>query len=120
MARSRRVGAGSKRKERQPPPQRAPLSETSGAAKKRAKKAAAAAAANPIGLSELVEAALVMFAERGQRSFYRSMLRKQVETIDKAKRSFKDREQWREVLSQLEKEGKLSYDAAGDNVALMP
>ena len=42
------------------------------------------------------------------------------ETIDKAKRSFKDREQWREVLSQLEKEGKLSYDAAGDNVALMP
>ena len=31
------------------------------AAKKRAKKAAAAAAANPIGLSELVEAALVMF-----------------------------------------------------------
>ena len=70
------------------PQQREPLSETSGAAKKRAKKAAAAAAANPIGLSELVEAALVMFAERGQRSFYRSMLRKQVETIDKAKRSF--------------------------------
>ena len=39
---------------------------------------------------------------------------------EKTTRSFKDREQWREVLSQLEKEGKLSYDAAGDNVALMP
>ena len=103
-----------------PAPTPGSLSSSSGAAKKRAKVAAAAAAANPPTLSELIEAALLDFRRRGQRSFYRSMLRNAVKTIDKVRpqRSFGDRDEWDKVLNQLHKDGKLIYNSSGDTITL--
>ena len=54
-------------------------------AKERRRKEAAAAAANPPSLTELILKVLPAFAARGQREFYRSMLRSAVEKADAAK-----------------------------------
>ena len=103
-----------------PAPTPGSLSSSSGAAKKRAKVAAAAAAANPPTLSELIEAALLDFRQRGQRLFYRSMLRAVVMRLDPMKpaRKFGDRAAWETALNQLHTDGKLIYEAAGDNIRL--
>ena len=70
-----------------PAPTPGSLSSSSGAAKRRAAAAARAAAADPPTLSELIEplieAALLDFRQRSQRSFYRSMLRAAVRQLDR-------------------------------------
>ena len=98
----------------------APVSNSSGAAKKRAKKASEAAAANPPSLSELVEAALPSFVQRGQSNIYRSMLRAAVRKIDPVKpaRAFGDKDEWTAVLTTLQAAGKLTYIAESDTVEL--
>ena len=74
----------------------------------------------PVSLSELVEAVLPGFAQRGQRSFYRSMLRAEVMKIDKVtpKRTFKDREEWKALLEAMQKAKVFTYSAETDTITL--
>ena len=66
----------------------------------------------------LIEAALIDFGKRGQLSIYRSMLRSAVVKLDLIKRTFKDKDEWKSVLSSLEQAGKLTYFLATDTVQL--
>ena len=74
----------------------------------------------PVSLSELVEAVLPSFAERGQRSFYRSMLRAEVMKIDKVtpKRTFKDRDEWKALLDAMQKANIFTYSPETDTITL--
>ena len=75
----------------------------------------------PVSLSELVEAVLPGFAQRGQRSFYRSMLRAEVMKIDKVtpKRTFKDREEWKALVLEATQKAKVfTYSAETDTITL--
>ena len=74
----------------------------------------------PVSLSKLVEAVLPGFAQRGQRSFYRSMLRAEVMKIDKVtpKRTFKDREEWKALLEAMQKAKVFTYSAETDTITL--
>ena len=95
------------------------LSSTSGAAKRRA--AAAAVANAPPSLVELIRTALRDdFSKRQARSFYRSMLRAKVKTLDAklGKRSFADREEWKGLLAELQQEGVLTHVVATDTITL--
>ena len=53
----------------------------------------------------------IAFKSRGQTSIYRSMLRSAVEKLDKVKpaRSFRDKDEWKAVLSHLATTGVLTY-----------
>ena len=97
-------------------------SSSSGAAKARRAKAAQTASLNPPTLEELILRALEGFERRGQRSFYRSMLRSAVQSVDvvRPKRSFSDREAWKMALRQLQSDGSLLYNEGDDTVSLLP
>ena len=82
---------------------------TSGAAKRRKAAEAQKAAANPPSLRELI---LLVLPKMGP-TFYRSMLRAKVKTIDPVKRSFPDKDEWKAVLGELQTEGKLTYNEQG-------
>ena len=60
------------------------------------------------------------WAQRGQRSFYRSMLRAEVMKIDKVtpKRTFKDREEWKALLEAMQKAKVFTYSAETDTITL--
>ena len=77
------------------------------------------------GVQSIIDKALAKHAlkaerQRGQRSFYRSILRAAVVKLDPMKpaRKFGDRAEWATALSQLHKDGKLIYEAARDNIRL--
>ena len=107
---------------RKEPAQPQVLSSTSGAAKKRAAKAATAAVANgPPSLIELIQMAIRDdFSKRTVRSFYHSMLRAKVKTLDAklGKRSFGAKDEWTQALGELQKEGVLTHTAATDTITL--
>ena len=99
--------------------QKRPQSKTSGAAKRARAKAAAAGSAAPPSLLELIRLALPSFGNG--RTFYRSMLRVKVQQIDPAKslkRKFGDKDEWRNLLHQLQEEGTLVYNESCDEIAV--
>ena len=74
----------------------------------------------PPSLSQLIEIALPSFAQRGQCSFYRSILRAAVRKLDKVRpaRSFGDKDEWKAVLAALQEAGKLTYSALNDEITI--
>ena len=84
--------------------------------------AAQTASLNPPTLEELIPRELKIFERRGQRSFYRSMLRSAVQNVDvvRPKRSFSDSEAWKMALRQLQSDGSLLYNEGDDTVSLLP
>ena len=60
------------------------------------------------------------FSKRTVRSFYRSMLRAKVKTLDAklGKRSFGAKDEWTQALGELQKEGVLTHTAATDTITL--
>ena len=101
---------------KQPAPQT--LSTTSGAAKRRKAAAGRAAAADPPSLRELILTVL----PRMPSFFYRSTLRARVRAIDPVKpaRRFDTKEEWKTVLDELHKKGKLIYNAEGRDDITLP
>ena len=81
--------------------------------------ALAVAAVNPPSLQELVERALPRFANRQVGNiFSRSVMRAAVIKLDtsQTKRGFRDKEEWKCVLSRLEEAGKLAYLVESDEI----
>ena len=102
------------------PPPPGPQSKRSGAAGRAKAKAVATASAAPPDLQALILKALPTFAGRGQRDFYRSMLRSAIEKLDlvKPKRSFSDREEWKTTLRRLASAGNIIYNEETDIISL--
>ena len=61
------------------------------------------------------------FAERGQLSLYRSILRVAVKKMDTAKppRGFGDKAEWTLVLNALHQAGKLTYKVESDTITII-
>ena len=70
-------------------------------------------------MCQLIHLALPKF-EKG-RIFNRSMLRHKVKQVDSAKslkRKFGDKDEWRNLLHQLQEEGTLVYNESCDEIAV--
>ena len=77
-----------------------------------------------VDLPAVIKSAMDKAAAQAERSLCfmkavsRSTLRANVKTIDPAKRDFKDKDEWKQVLKVLQEAGKLTYDAVNDSISL--
>ena len=79
-----------------------------------------ASKAAPLTLRELIELKLPAYRNAKRTRLYRSTLRADVRRMDTSRppRSFADKNEWKEVLKQLQEAGALTYMVANDEIHL--